>query len=164
MSSEQFREVVLSAATALFKQHHGPAQYLQQRYHNQVEKDMYLKKLWTMFPPTATEQYQASMQICTDEQKPLALHLATLSFDPMSSPREPTRAHVALELLDHYLTDGFVSISEPVLTHAGDPDCIAKLGVPMLKESIPWAEPGQEPLQPLGVALQKGNARVCTFI
>ena len=92
MSSEQFREVVLSAATALFKQHHGPAQYLQQRYHNQVEKETHIKKLWTMFPPTATDQYQMSMQICTDEQKPLVLHLATLSFGPTSSPREPTQA------------------------------------------------------------------------
>ena len=87
MSSEQFREVVLSAATALFKQHHGPAQYLQQRYHNQVEKEKYIKKLWTVFPPTPTEQYQASMHICTAEQKPMVFHLAALSFDPTSSPR-----------------------------------------------------------------------------
>ena len=87
--------MVLSAESALFKQHHGPAQYLQKRYHNQVEQEKYIKKLWTMFPPTATDQYQTSMRICTDEQKPLVLHLATLSFDPTSSPREPTRANVA---------------------------------------------------------------------
>ena len=94
-------------------------------------------------------------------RRPLVFHLATLSFDPTHSPREPTRANVALDLLDHYLTDGFISKSEPVLTHAGGPDHISKVGVPMPQESIPWVEPGREPLKPLGVALQKGNARVC---
>ena len=155
--------MVLSAASALFKQHHGPAQYLQQRYHNQAETDTYIKKLWTLCPPTHTEQYQTSMQICTDEMTPLVFHLAALTVGPTSSPREPTRANVALELVDHYLTDGFISNCEPVLTHAGDPAGVAMLGGPMLKESIPWAQPGQEPLAPVGVALQKGNARACTL-
>ena len=89
--------------------------------------------------------------------------LATLTSDPTSSPREPTLSNVALGLLDHYLTDGFISKCEPVLTHAGDPAGVAMLGVPMLKESIPWAQPGQEPLAPLGVAMQKGSGRVCTL-
>ena len=96
--------------------------------------------------------------------RPLVFHLATLTFAPTSSPREPTRANVALELLGHSLADGFISNNEPVIAHAGGPAAVAMLGVPMIKESIPWAQPGQEPLAPLGVALQKGNDRVCTHL
>lgn len=160
MTKDQFRDVVLQTAQDVMTTHHGPAQFLMHRYPTTAAKAEYNQNLWKMFPPMDCVHYQSSLQGPVSDD-PIFFHLACLSFDPACSPREPTRASTAMELIYHILTDGFMTKGDCIITNAGGPEQINSIGLPVSKDAIPWKS--SDPLKPLGVAIQKGNARVSTL-
>ena len=157
----QFRELVVKYAEELMLKHHGPMQYLMQRYPTVEDKRTYMNKLWKLIPPLPEKKYEFLVDIPAGQNDTMNIHIACLNFDPAHSPREPTRSNTCLELLDNILTDGFVTDRDPLIVCTGGPEKIRARG--NVASEMPWAEGSAAALPAFSVALQKGSARVATL-
>ena len=158
VSSHEFRDVVLKAATQILNEFHGPMQYLMHRYKDPDSLKVYVQKLYKYLPPLDTSGYEMSFPFPVSTPATFVVHPGALSFDPSYSPREPTRASTTLALLDHILTDGFVTEGDPIILCSGNEDKIRSRGLKGVQ--APWAGAGNEfPIPPFSIAQHKGNAR-----
>ncbi|CAK0793173.1 unnamed protein product [Prorocentrum cordatum] len=161
VSSQEFRDVVLGAATKIMNDFHGPMQYLMHRYSDPESLNAYSKRLHQYLPPLDTCVYEMSFPFPVSTQQ-FCVHPGAMSFDPSYSPREPTRASTALALLDHVLTDGFITEGDPIILCSGTEDKIRSRGLEGVQ--APWAVAGNDfPIPPFSIAQHKGNARIATM-
>ena len=108
-----FREVMLSRLRRIFECHGGPRQYLQHWYPTKEDKAVLAESLLTMFPRCLDKQYlpDRSPPGSSDE---IFVPPSNLGWEAFSSSKPAPFMCVALELLDEYLTNGFVSQHDPL--------------------------------------------------
>ncbi len=169
LNGTSLRNVVMESVSRILKDHAGPMQYLMNRWENPGEKQEYVKWLWESFPPDDAHQPLRGLPLPVrpvegdaqgEGQRPFTIHVAMLSFDPLTSPKEPTRAKTCSELVDSIMTDTFLTKHEPLLLCSGGVQTTKarhKRGV-----DPTWgAEPDVIP--PLAIGHHKSAARVSTL-
>ncbi len=78
-------------------------------------------KLLTIFPLLDTHNYQLDMNVpeILESQRSSApcqlIHISSFSFSKSASMKPPAGKGLALQLLDQYLADGFVTSGDPLL-------------------------------------------------
>ena len=111
--------VVLLALKEEYEKHGGPAQVLDARYPDARTKMEFAKKLYSYFPPSATENTKFDTKIGSGPEQ-LVLHLAMFAWDEESSARELTSRKTSMALAEHFMLDTFIITStEPIRTSIG---------------------------------------------
>ena len=91
----------------------------------------------------------------------VCFHLAQLDFSDQSSFRGPPALRTCCLLADEILTDGFVTIGDPLLV-----TCKQYIGGDSIDQvTPPWPEQDQgKPTMPaFAIGFVKGSARTCTL-
>jgi len=108
--------------------------------------------------PTVTEDNMG-------KATPLAMHLCVFTYHDAGSTKPPPHVRTSLQLLEEYLTDGFVTSTEPILIKQP-----RKLEDSAYSPLAPWCLEVQGAATPEGQLLAgsvgyiKGQARVHTVI
>ena len=164
---QKIRESLGDGFKATVKEHGGPMQFLERRYPTKEAKVEYAKRLWAEFPPSDSTfpMLCDNPPACKDEDRMvgrpganLFFHLAQLDFSEHASLRGPPALRTCCLLADEILTDGFVTVGDPLLV-------TRKECPPTDKGTGHW--PSQDQGQPTAPAFAmgfvKGSARICTL-
>ena len=100
MMRPELRDLLVKTIKEECLKYGGPTQFLEHRYPTEESKHEYAMKLWHQFPPDDTIEYQRFKTVpavCENENlsKPMYVHIAMISFDGDSSPKEPTTVPTA---------------------------------------------------------------------
>lgn len=150
LHGSNFREAVMQAAEEALSKCGGPMQYLESKLTGQPKVEKYMAWLWDQFPPSETKALQTNLPFPMHDDAPAVspglVHIAMLSFRANSTPKEPTRTKTALELIESYLMDTFLTKHEPLLLHTG--------GITGIHEHATWgAAPAWQPVVDVDVGL-----------
>ena len=149
---------------ALDGQPGGPAVYLTKLFPSDVEKTSFSK--W-LFPERSDICYHHKSEIPhVQEQQmaqtpPLALHIAAFGWEDGCGVKPPPGRDLALQLMDWFCKDGFVTSGEPIL--------IAQpLGLQTSVLEAPWQgsddTSADQCLKPFTVGYIKGRARMTSIL
>ena len=108
-----FREMMLVRVRQIFECHGGPRQYLQYWYSDNEAKDAFAQALLTMLPRSLDKNY-LSGRSPPGSYDEVFVHPANLAWEPFSSSKSAPFRCVCLELLDEYLTHGFITLHDPL--------------------------------------------------
>jgi hypothetical protein len=164
---QKIRESLGEGFKATVKEHGGTMQFLESRYPTKEAKAEYAKKLWAEFPPldSTFPMLCDNPPACKEEDRmagrpgaSLFFHLAQLDFSAHSSLRGPPALRTCCLLADEILTDGFVTMGDPLLV-------TCKEYPPSDKGTGPWSsqDQGQPTAPAFAMASVKGSARICTL-
>lgn len=153
------RKVVVDCCGMLMKTHHGPMHYLMSRFSKTAALQAYADWLWKTFPPDSQYelQYTHPLPECPN------LHISMLSFNPDSSPREPTSANKCMELADHIMIESFLTQQEPLMLSSGSVAKQQSLARPGVDLAWPSAAPKDTHVKPFSIGHHKSAGRVTTL-
>lgn len=112
---------VIKLFTEMCDKHHGPRQYLEATYNTEDAKIGFATRLLMMLPLLDTEKYQLDMNVpeIIETQRSSSpcqlIHISGFSFSKSASMKPPPGKGLALQLVDQYLADGFVTSGDPLL-------------------------------------------------
>ena len=109
----ELRKAVREAFERLCNQHGGPVQWLLQKFNTpDLEKDFHTYLLET-FPMMSTIDYVVPSLLSKKEKA--FVHISMSPFDPESSTKPLPYSCTCKDLLDEYLTHGFLTDSQALL-------------------------------------------------
>ena len=160
-----FKTKLLAELDGLMRSYGGPAQYLWQSLPSESDVAAFAKYLWEAYPEMDDQYYHHSEKIppvsAADlgTTPPVCLHVSALGFDKACSFKPPPGRALFMQLLEQYLTDGFVSQGEPLMI-------VQSRGTGLPDNHCPWSSDGdnQGPLPCFSVGYLKGMARVTTLM
>ena len=144
----------------------GPAQYLRKKLETHAAQQEFTAFLWQQFPLAPDLQHQLSQPVPEVEvsklgqHTPVRVHVAMLGFLPAASLKPDPVAHSAGLLVQHILSEGFLSGEGPLLCKVIKED----LG---LAPFCPWREGMLRHQKSLGIfslGYTKGMLRACTLL
>ena len=165
----ELSDVVQLTLTTIYKQHGGPTNYLMSRYDSEEEKIKFANQLYSIWPPSATEDTTFNACIPSFAEANLkdarkeVFHIAMFNFSKDASPKEPTSMKTSLQLAERYFLETFLTGSEAILTAAGSAEDMRKLSQIDAKSS-PWHSQDIDPMPPFCLHIHKGAARIRTCL
>ncbi|CAK9104192.1 unnamed protein product [Durusdinium trenchii] len=114
VSPENFARVCQEHVDKLLAEFGGPTQYLQARYAGPEEVKGFADQLDLEFPPDPAIAYHAG-PLPTDPDRLVPLRLKDLGFGSRCSSKPLPFRLTAKQLIDEYLTNNFISRSDPIL-------------------------------------------------
>lgn len=162
-SLAELRAKVGESARSAMKTFGGPMQFLEQRYPDAAARQTYADKLWAEFPPMDTRPPHSVIPLPSVREheahdgvsgSDLVLHLAALDFTSTASMKGPPSLRTANLLVDEILTDGFITLGDPLKVH--------HLGEAARSVTPPWSQ-DLSALPGFSVGYVKGAARTCVL-
>lgn len=117
----RLKETLLLACKQDLDSFGTPSAYLTSRLKEQTDAETFLAFLWDQFPERDDVFYTFTKTMAKIEISelsnvpPLALPLGAFGFTQEASLKPPCGTSLAMQLLEHYLEDGFVTAGEPLL-------------------------------------------------
>lgn len=97
----------------LCQQHGGPVQWLLWKFDTPEKENAFREQLLQLFPVMTSIEYVVPSLLSKKEKT--FVHVSMLSFKPESSTKGLPYSHTAKELVDEYLTHGFLTESQPLI-------------------------------------------------
>ena len=144
----------------------GPASYLARHVNSVEAKQAFVSWLWGNFPERSDILYvhdvDAAPRVTENDlaqSPPAAFHVASLAFSDLSSIKPPPGKELAVQLIDFFLKEGFVTSGEPLLISMPESLVEENRGV-----TSPWDSEGKVTLAPFSVGYVKGRARATSLL
>ena len=144
----------------------GPASYWARHVNSVEAKQAFVSWLWENFPERSDILYvhdvDAAPRVTENDlaqSPPAAFHVASLAFSDLSSIKPPPGKELAVQLIDFFLKEGFVTSGEPLLISMPESLVEENRGV-----TSPWDSEGKVTLAPFSVGYVKGRARATSLL
>lgn len=151
-------EDVLGAFKEICAKHGGPAQYLRHHFTSAEDRAAFAKWLWKQLPCNGEVPMHFSYPLPAGLQDSPALRVpvAALAFAENASVKPAPSAHLAIQLAEHILLEGFQTSGEPLLCKHLDGEVAVE---------APWCqEAAGMPLPVFSLGYVKGAARGMTML
>ena len=155
---------VITAMKRIITVYKSPNRFLQQKLSTISEQNEFQTWLWTTFPEDETLSYEHGKELSsvTEEdmatQPPLLLHPCVLNYSTKASLKLPCNRETFMDLVEHFINDGFVTASEPLRITQLDDD------VEGLTTHWTDADSGKyQMLKPCSIGFTKGMSRTTTL-